>query len=171
MAQYGQSATNITLKNMKFIADVMVGKLARYLRMAGYDVLYINDASDDEIIKIAQKSGRIVLTRDSLMLKRRIFKNGTLRSVFIKHDLLIDQLRQLHSGLGLSLNPDLARCLVCNDSLIEATRAKAKDKVPPYVFKTQEDFMYCSKCGHYYWKGTHYDNIKKIFTSIGSKLQ
>ncbi len=170
MANRTTGATHISLKNMKFIADVMVGKLARYLRMAGYDVLYINDATDDEIIKIAIKSGRIVFTRDSLMLERRIFKNGVLKSVFIKHDLLIDQLRQVRSELGLSLNPDLARCLVCNDILTDANRTKARDKVPPYVFKTQEDFMYCSKCGRYYWRGTHYDNIKKIFTSIDRQL-
>ena len=155
---------------MKFIADVMVGKLARYLRMAGYDVLYINDASDEEIIKIAIKSGRIILTRDSLMLKRRVFKNGILKSVFIKYDSLIDQLKQICSILGLSLNPDLARCLVCNGSLTQVSKVKVKGKVPPYVFKSQEDFMYCNKCCHYYWKGTHYYSIKKKFLSINKEL-
>lgn len=155
---------------MRFIADVMLGKLARYLRMAGYDVVYSNDAADDEIIEIAKRSGRIVLTRDSLMLERRVFKTGAIRSVFIKHDFLMDQLKQMHSGLRLSLKPDLARCLVCNGSLAGISKDKVRSKVPPYIFKTQEDFMYCCKCGHYYWKGTHYDNIKKKFLSIKKEL-
>ena len=71
---------------MKFIADIMVGKLARYLRMAGHDVAYFNDASDDFILKTAMKEGRIVLTRDTLMLERRQFRNVTLKSVFILDD-------------------------------------------------------------------------------------
>ena len=64
---------------MKFIADIMVGKLARYMRMAGYDVMYINTASDDQIIKIARETDRIILTRDSLMLTRREFKKGIIK--------------------------------------------------------------------------------------------
>jgi uncharacterized protein with PIN domain len=80
---------------MKFIADIMVGKLARYLRMAGNDILYINDISDDEILKIAKSEGRIVLTRDSLMLLRKPFKNNSIQSVFIKDDRVIKQLKQI----------------------------------------------------------------------------
>ena len=71
---------------MKFIADIMVGKLARYLRMAGHDVAYFNDASDDLILETAMKEGRIVLTRDTLMLERRQFRSGALKSVFISDD-------------------------------------------------------------------------------------
>ncbi|MDP3012568.1 MAG: DUF5615 family PIN-like protein, partial [Candidatus Hydromicrobium sp.] len=67
---------------MKFIADIMVGKLARYMRMAGYDVMYINNASDDQIIKIARETDRIILTRDSLMLARREFKKGIIKYLY-----------------------------------------------------------------------------------------
>jgi len=80
---------------MKFIADIMVGKLARYLRMAGNDVLYINNISDDEILKIAKSEGRIVLTRDSLMLLRRPFANNSIKSVFIKDDKVISNSNKL----------------------------------------------------------------------------
>ncbi len=151
---------------MKFIADIMVGKLAKYLRMAGWDVLYMNDASDDEIIKIACKTGRIVLTRDSLMLTRREFKNGTLKYLHIKDEKLKKQLGQIKSELHLSLKPDLVRCIECNRILVKVGKEEIKNMVPPYVYKTQENFLYCKNCDKYYWRGTHYHNIKKTFLDI-----
>jgi len=152
---------------MKFIADVMVGKLARYLRMAGYDVLYENTASDDHIVKVAEKTGRVVLTRDTLMLTRRGFKNGTIKYLCIEDDNFKSQLKQLKTELKIPLEPKLTRCIECNNKLIKVNKEDVRGKVPPYVFKTQENFMYCKKCGKYYWRGTHYQNIKKIFLKIG----
>ncbi|MFA5015801.1 MAG: Mut7-C RNAse domain-containing protein [Actinomycetota bacterium] len=152
---------------MRFIADIMVGKLAKYLRMAGHDVLYINTASDDEIIKIAIDTGRMVLTRDSLMLARKEFKNGTLKNLYIKDEKLKNQLKQIKSDLKVSLAPNLSRCVECNQMLIRAEKEDIKNKIPPYVFKTQQSFLYCKKCDKYYWKGTHYQNIKNIFLDIG----
>jgi len=151
---------------MKFIADIMVGKLARYLRMAGNDVLYINNISDDEILKIAKNQERIVLTRDSLMLMRKPFKNNSIKSVFIRDDGIIKQLRQIKDDLKISLGPNLFRCLECNTELSKAQKEKLENKVPPYVYKTQKDFLYCPNCDKYYWRGTHYDNIKNTFKLI-----
>jgi len=144
----------------------MVGKLAKYLRMAGYDVLYINTASDDQIIKKAGETDRIVLTRDSLMLARREFKKGTVKYLFIKDDKLKNQLNQIKSDLKISLKPNLVRCIECNRKLIKVKKEDVKNKVPPYVYKTQQNFLYCKKCDKYYWRGTHYDNIRNTFLSI-----
>ncbi|OPL17466.1 MAG: hypothetical protein AVO38_00300 [delta proteobacterium ML8_D] len=151
---------------MKFIADIMVGKLARYLRMAGYDVLYDNNASDDRILKTALKTDRVVLTRDTLMLTRKEFKNGTIKYLFIKNDSLKNQLAQVKSELKIPLKPNLIRCIECNQKLMIVKKEDVKDKVPPYVFKTQKNFMYCKNCEKYYWRGTHYQNIKNIFLSL-----
>jgi len=151
---------------MKFIADIMVGRLARYLRMAGYDVLYINTASDDQIISKARETDRIVLTRDSLMLARREFKKGTVKYLFIKDDKLKNQLNQIKSDLKVLLKPNLVRCIECNRKLIKVRKEDVKNKVPPYVYKTQQNFLYCKKCDKYYWRGTHYDNIRNTFLSI-----
>ncbi len=151
---------------MKFIADIMVGRLAKYLRMAGYDVLYINTASDDQIIKKARETDRIVLTRDSLMLARREFKKGTVKYLFIKDDKLKNQLNQIKSDLKVLLKPNLVRCIECNRKLIKVKKEDIKNKVPPYVYKTQQNFLYCKKCDKYYWRGTHYDNIRNTFLSI-----
>ena len=152
---------------MKFIADIMVGKLARYLRMAGYDVMYINNAIDDQIIKIARETDRIILTRDSMMLTRREFKKGIIKYLFIKDDKLKNQLDQIKSDLKVSLKPNLVRCIECNRKLIKVKKEEIKNKVPPYVYKTQKNFLYCKKCDKYYWRGTHYQNIKKAFLNMG----
>jgi len=151
---------------MKFIADIMVGKLARYMRMAGYDVMYINNASDDQIIKIARETDRIILTRDSLMLARREFKKGIIKYLYIKEDKLENQLDQIKSELKISLKPNLVRCIECNEKLIKVKKEDVKNKVPPYVYKTQKNFLYCKNCDKYYWRGTHYQNIKNTFLNI-----
>ncbi len=144
----------------------MVGRLAKYLRMAGYDVLYTNTASDNQIISKARETDRIVLTRDSLMLTRREFKKGTVKYLFIKDDKLKNQLNQIRSDLKILLKPNLVRCIECNRKLIKVKKEDVKNKVPPYVYKTQQNFLYCKKCDKYYWRGTHYDNIRNTFLSI-----
>jgi uncharacterized protein with PIN domain len=151
---------------MRFIADIMVGRLARYLRIAGHDVAYFNDASDDFILKTAIEEDRIVLTRDTLMLKRRQFTSGALKSVFILDDDLRKQLLQVRSELNISLGPDLIRCLICNDLLEEVLKKEVRDKVPPYVYSTQDEFMHCRGCGKYYWRGTHYDYMDDFFKRL-----
>ena len=150
----------------RFIADVMVGRLARYLRMAGYDVAYSNNADDDEILEMAVREDRIVLTRDTMMLKRKVFNNGVLRSVFITSDRLGDQLLQVMLYLGKRFKPRLVICLVCNSPLVEVRKEDIKGKVPPYVYKTQDNFKYCPGCGRYYWRGTHYDYMEKYFDGL-----
>ena len=144
----------------------MVGKLARYMRMAGYDVMYINNASDDQIIKIARETDRIILTRDSLMLARREFKKGIIKYLYIKEDKLENQLDQIKSEVKISLKPNLIRCIACNEKLIKVKKEDIKNKVPPYVYKTQQNFLYCKNCDKYYWRGTHYQNIKNTFLNI-----
>jgi len=162
-----QKIVETILKNdMKFIADVMVGKLAKYLRMAGYDIRYINTIDDDDLIKIARKENRIVLTRDSLLLIRKEFKNGSIKSLFIKDDNLINQLKQVKSELRLTLKPNLIRCLKCNRILIKVDKENIRNKIPPYVYKTHENFLYCNNCNKYYWRGTHYNNIKDTFQKV-----
>ena len=156
---------------MKFIADIMVGKLARYLRMAGYDVIYINDIEDEKVLEIAKKEGRTILTRDFLMLQRKECKNGTIKSLLIEDDSLMKQLEQIRRDLDLELNPKLIRCLECNTLLEKVSKAGLKEKVPPYVFKTQDNFLYCPECDKYYWRGTHYNSINDVFEVLNKKNQ
>jgi uncharacterized protein len=151
---------------MKFIADIMLGKLARYLRMAGNDVLYFNNISDDEILHIAKDQDRIILTRDSLMLQRKDCKNGIISSSLIRDDDFLEQLKQVKNDFSLNMAPLLSRCLKCNSLLEKVRKPELEGKIPPYVFKTQERFMYCAECSKYYWRGTHYDNICRTFMLV-----
>lgn len=151
---------------MRFIADIMLGKLARYLRMAGNDVLYSNNISDEEILRVAKTQDRIILTRDNLMLQRKECKNKIIGSLFIKDENLLEQLRQVKDDLNINLAPLLSRCLECNSLLEKVKKPEIEGKVPPYVFKTQENFLYCANCSKYYWRGTHYDTICRTFKLI-----
>ena len=151
---------------MKFIADVMVGRLAKYLRMAGYDVAYINNIKDDMIIEIARNKDRIILTRDRLMLERKEIKNHIIKSVFIKDDGLSAQLKQVKYELNIDLKPSLKRCIKCNARLEEIKKEHVRKKVPPYVYSTQDYFLLCTGCKKLYWRGTHYKNINEFFSSL-----
>ncbi|NQT67331.1 MAG: hypothetical protein HQ569_07130, partial [Actinobacteria bacterium] len=106
------------------------------------------------------------LTRDSLMLARREFKKGIIKYLYIKEDKLENQLDQIKSELKISLKPNLIRCIGCNEKLIKVKKEDIKNKVPPYVYKTQQNFLYCKNCDKYYWRGTHYQNIKNTFLNI-----
>jgi uncharacterized protein len=151
---------------MKFIADIMLGKLARYLRMAGHDVLYFNNIGDVEILKIAKAHDRIILTRDRLMLQRRECKNKEIGSMLIKDNDLLGQLKQAKDVLGIELKPLLVRCLDCNSLLKKVDKSGIEAKIPPYVFKTQENFLFCETCSKYFWRGTHYESICRTFILI-----
>lgn len=153
---------------MKFIADIMVGKLARYLRMTGKDVLYENNFSDEEILSIAKNENRIILTRDTLMLERKECKKNIIKSLLIKDDQIVKQLQQLKEDLNINLQPNMIRCLECNEELTEVDKYTIKEKVPPYVYKTHDYFLFCPKCRRYYWRGTHYENINNLFKKINN---
>ena len=150
----------------RFIADIMVGRLARYLRIAGYDVFYSNKADDDEILEKARKEKRIVLTRDTMMLKRRDFTRGILMSAYIDDDCLDKQLLQVKELFDLKLEPNLIRCLECNTLLEMVEKDGLKGKVPPYVFRTRDNFRYCPVCRKYYWRGTHFDYMENYFSNL-----
>ncbi|MBM3700139.1 MAG: hypothetical protein FJW68_04390 [Actinobacteria bacterium] len=151
---------------MKFIADVMLGRLTKYIRMAGYDVAYMNNIKDDLIIEIAKKEDRIILTRDRLMLERKDIKNQIIKSVFIKYDHLPMQLKQVKYETGINLEPLFKRCIKCNAELEEIKKENAQSKVPPYVYSTQNYFLLCKSCGKIYWRGTHYKNIYEFFNKL-----
>ena len=158
-------------ENPKFIADIMVGRLARYLRIFGYDVLYFHKISDAHLIKKAEKESRIVLTRDSRMIRRSPFIYGRVKFLFIKNDKVLKQLEQIKNELNIKLSINLIRCIECNHILKKVDKEKVRGKVPIFVYKSTDDFAYCSNCDKYYWKGSHLELMNKRFSSlIGSGL-
>ncbi len=151
----------------KFIVDNNVGKLAKWLRIMGYDALFINPIEDNTLVDIGLREDRIVLTRDNHILRRRVTQNGSLHVIFINNDDLEDQLRQVIRTAGLDATSKLfTRCLRCNQSLMLKSREEIKGLVPPHVYATQEKFSQCPNCGRIYWPGTHWERMKEKIREI-----
>jgi uncharacterized protein len=147
---------------MKFIADVMLGKLAKYLRICGYDVAYFRDIDDTSLIDKALKDARILLTRDRLMMQRKEIRDEVIHCCYIKSKSIKLQLLQLKDDLDLKLKLKLLRCVKCNRLLSKTIKSEARDHVPRYVFETQKIFYTCTHCNKFYWDGTHKKNMEKF---------
>jgi uncharacterized protein len=144
----------------RFVVDAMLGRLARWLRVLGYDTLYFSDADDAALVRRALAEDRILLTRDVELTRRR-----GVRVILISDDRVGNQLREIVEILHLSANQAFSRCINCNAPLVEFERAQARDLVPPYVFATQTRFRRCAECGKVYWRGTHWARMKSTLES------
>ena len=156
---------------MKFIADSMLGRLARWLRLVGYDTLYYPDIEDSLLLRIAREENRTLLTRDTRLVKVRGLKNYLL----LKENDPFEQLKNViltfnlfpHStSLKSIIIPDLSRCSLCNQVLESVPKEHAKKHVPEYVFQNSGSFKHCKNCGRFYWKGTHHELLLKKLSEI-----
>ena len=142
---------------LKFIVDQNVGKLAKYLRMLGFNSLFFIGADDSQMVKQALAEGRILLTRDTGIMQRRVITAGRLKAVLLNSEEPEQQMSQLAAAFDLkSQSRPFTLCLECNQPLIFKTPPEVKDRVPPYVYKTQTQYMECPQCRRIYWQGTHW---------------
>src|SRR3972149_2970889 len=142
----------MTSEPLKFIADAMLGRLARLLRILGCDVSYESSISDNDFIARAIHERRIILTMDKKLTERESAKN----SLLINSSFYKEQLKQVITQYNIDYKSGIfTRCLVCNGLLEPVAKVKIKDKVPPYVYSTQDEFDICQQCGRIYWSGTH----------------
>ncbi len=154
----------------KFIVDSNAGKLARWLRMMGYDALFFNNIDDAHLIDLALKGGRVVLTKDTQIVKRRVATNGQLKVVLTPDDDPKQQLRQVVKELKLDCRlGQFTRCLECNQSLVTRSKEEVKELVPPYVFRTQTQYMQCPACLRVYWRGTHWQRMKEELEGLAGE--
>ena len=128
----------------------MLGTLAKWLRILGYDTLFDPDLDDHQLVRLARAEGRVLLTRDRELARRR-----GVRTLLIASQDLEAQIAQVLSDLDLEPAPTLSRCLVCNEPLQPLDREAARQRVPPYVAQTQNAFKICPACQRVYWAGTH----------------
>ncbi len=154
----------------RFIADAMLGKLARWLRVMGCDVEYSPEIGDAELVERAESSGRLILTRDTLLVRRR---RARANHFFVEGDHFRVQLRQVARAFAIDpFGRFLSRCLECNALLRDIDRAAAEGRVPPYVFATQEQFRVCPACGRLYWGGTHRERMMaELKEMLGEKMK
>jgi uncharacterized protein len=150
-------------KDPRFVVDVMLGRLAKWLRIAGFDVRYSNKFTDDELIAISNHEGRVLLSRDTRLLIRKPVKEF----IFLASQDIQDQIRQVFETLRISqLESPLTRCLSCNEALIEAARESVRERVPPFVYQTQSHFKTCPGCGKIFWAGTHRSAVVQTLRNL-----
>ncbi len=148
----------------RFVADAMLGRLAKWLRMMGYDVTFFNDADDLALLRHARAEGRLLLTRDRALARRA----GSL-GVMIHHQTLEAQLKELTARGFIDGPLDETRCPVCNARLQPIAKEDARERVPPYVYQTQDEFYECPQCHRIYWAGTHWQNVTRTWAALGWK--
>jgi uncharacterized protein with PIN domain len=144
----------------RFIADCNVGKLAKWLRLMGYDTRFFNGSSDSRLVTMAQAEGRVILSRDTRIMKRRVITSGKLKAILLQNDEPELQIRQVIDDLELDCQfRPFTICLECNQPLVEKDKDEMEDLVPPYVYQTQSQFMQCPACHRIYWRGTHWQGM------------
>ena len=146
----------------KFIVDNNAGKLVKWLRLMGYDTRFFNGTSDSHLVATALAEGRVILTRDTRIMKRRVVTSGQIRAVLLLSDEPKLQMQQVIEALGLDCQfRPFTICLECNQVLVTRNKDKVKDLVPLYVFQTQSQYMECPTCHRIYWRGTHWQAMTK----------
>ena len=147
---------------MKFVADKMLGKLAKWLRIIGQDVTYGSHLSGYGLIHSAGREGRFLLTRDRGVIKRNLPEH-----LLIQSDLFREQLKEVVHACRLDpLKVAFTRCVECNSLLEAISKGTIREKVPPYVFSNQEKFSICRQCQRIYWPATHQQKMLEELKSL-----
>lgn len=164
------SARAVARVKPRFIVDSMLGSLARWLRMMGYDTLYARNWHDSRILEEAMSTGRIVVTRDR-GLYRRALRRG-LQAVLVVEDVAKSlAILSASYGIKLEVNPDQSRCPLCNAPLRRASREEVRGRVPPEVYERYNEFWICTGCGQVYWRGGHWRGIVKVLEEARRHLR
>lgn len=145
------------LREVRFLLDVHLGKLARFLRLLGFDTSYATEAADEEIIRKAREERRIILTRDLGILKDGRVTHG----YWVRRTRAPEQCREVlrRFDLARAIAP-FTRCLACNGRLSERTLSEVAARLPARVAARCREFRACDRCGRLYWKGTHYAALR-----------
>jgi len=155
------------LRKPKFVADVHLGRLTRYLRMMGFDVYYRNDLEDNEIVDISLKEKRTILTKDLGILKR----NEVTHGYWIRSTKLEEQVKEALKRFDLQKEiKEFSRCIECNELLKPVKKEMIIKQLPPKVAQSQNEFFHCPSCNKVYWKGTHYQRMLTFIKRLGMEV-
>ena len=151
----------------KFIVDNNVGKLAKWLRIMGYDSVFFADIDDSRMVARALAEDRVILTRDTEIMKRRVITTGRLKAILLTSAEPEEQLRKVIASQNLDCQfRPFTLCLECNQPLVEKSKDQVKDRVPPHVFQTQNQYMECPACHRIYWRGTHWQAMTRKLENL-----
>jgi len=154
----------------KFIADNNVGKLARWLRLIGYDTSLLPQKDDAQMIRIALGENRVILTKDAQFMKRRLVTSGALKTLHIEQDDPEVQVQEVVENLSLDYGfKPFSRCLECNQALVARDKEEEKDLIPARVCETQTQYTQCPSCHRVYWPGTHWQAMRKNLRDLQAR--
>ncbi len=155
---------------MKFLADGMLGKLARWLRMLGHDVIYSVQLNDSELLELTKKDGRVLLTKDLELYKRAIGRG--MDTYYVEGKTEVERLAEIAKryNLPLSIDMDKSHCPICNTKLQTAQKEQLKDKLEKNTYTYYDKFWVCPNCGQIYWQGAHWKQIQQTLTQAQQKL-
>jgi uncharacterized protein len=156
------------LRELKFVLDVHLGRLAGYLRMLGFDTVYDNRSTDPELVKISAEQGRVLLTRDRGLLKHSLVTRGYWLRETDSRRQAAEVVRRF--DLARSLNP-FKRCLVCNGLLTAVSKTEIERQVPPRVLDWCNEFHRCPGCERVYWEGSHYRQMRHWIEQLAATTQ
>jgi uncharacterized protein with PIN domain len=150
---------------MKFVVDCMLGKLAKWLKILGFDALFFSKIEDDALLDIAADENRVLLTRDTGLIE----KSKRVKLLFIESENWRTQVEQVLDEFDLwrDVKPN-SRCIECNVRIKDLPRERAKNLVTPFVFENADTFALCPDCGRVFWRGTH---LKDMETKIDDFLK
>lgn len=148
---------------MRFIATKELGRLVKWMRILGFDTEYFRESNYSKLKIASLREQRIVITKNT-----RIGKPQGIKFIQIKSDKLTEQIKELFIQLHIRPDKDtmFSLCTICNIELKPVDKDKIKDKVPEYVFKTQDDFVICPSCQRVYWHGTHRGNVEELLKEM-----
>lgn len=151
----------------RFFCDSGLGGLARWLRGAGYEALWVEGIEDDELIVQAREAGAILLTTDGLLVERLPGKHG-VEALWMPPTLsLRDQLAAVFREFGLECRP--SRCMSCGGELRRVDKETLKHRIPPRTYRWRDEYFVCSRCDKLYWHGTHWERIQRELSQIAEK--
>lgn len=152
------------VRGVRFIADSMLGSLARWLRILGFDTLYFRDIRDNDLIRIARQQQRIIITRDTGLLRSRKVE----RIILVRSNDLKGQLKEFLNWVEVQgLNPcPFKICPICNGKVLPVEKSKVSNDVPEYVFLRIKTFYQCSNCGKVYWEGSHMKGMERLINQL-----
>jgi len=154
---------------MKLLCDQMLGTLAIWLRILGFDTFYANDViTDDELLHIANNEKRTIISRDKELIIRGKKKN--LTTIEVNTTDLDEQLHQVLKIISIDKKFVLSRCTLCSTILETRIKSSVEGKVPKKVFENNDKFWFCTTCNKYYWKGSHYEKIMHKIDEIKKKI-
>lgn len=151
----------------RFVLDVHLGRLARYLRLAGFDTLYSNTYTDPEIVEIAQHDERIVLTRDTGLLKH----GAVTRGYWLRNTAPRTQLTEVVERFELHPHfTPFSRCMMCNGLVRATDLAEVRNRIPPRVAQHFDRFSVCNDCNRVYWPGSHYAKLAALLKEYAAGI-